>query len=82
MCDRVDGSTGAKRDVPQDVRNLLVVGKATAAGQDMWSAHAVLFQGQAAGIAAAMAVEGGKAMSEIGHDTLQRELRNAGVAIP
>jgi hypothetical protein len=68
--------------IPQKVRNLLVVGKATAAGQHMRAAHAVLFQGQAAGIAAAMAVEGGKAMSEIDLARLQEELRNAGVVIP
>ncbi|MEO6436089.1 MAG: FAD-dependent oxidoreductase, partial [Tepidisphaeraceae bacterium] len=40
--------------VPKNVDGLLVVGKATAGGRHLRTAHGVLFQGQAAGTAAAM----------------------------
>jgi hypothetical protein len=68
--------------VPQKVSNVLVVGKATAAGQHMRAAHAVLFQGQAAGIAAAMAAQSGSAVGAVDVKQLQKELRAAGVEIP
>jgi hypothetical protein len=68
--------------VPQRVANVLVVGKTTAGGQHMRAAHGVLFQGQAAGIAAAMAGESGKKVAAIDVKQLQRELKTAGVEIP
>jgi hypothetical protein len=42
----------------------------------------VLFQGQAAGIAAAMAAEQKKPIGEIDVKQLQKELKAAGVEIP
>lgn len=68
--------------VPQKVSNVLVVGKSTGGGQHMRAAHCVLFQGQAAGVAAAMAAEQKKAVNEIEIRQLQRELKSAGVLIP
>jgi hypothetical protein len=46
------------------------------------TAHGVLFQGQAAGIAAAIAIETSKAVGGIDVKQLQKELRAAGVEIP
>jgi hypothetical protein len=68
--------------VPQNVSNVLIVGKTTAGGQHMRAAHCVLFQGQAAGIACAIAAEQNKPMSDIDIRQLQSELKAAGVRIP
>jgi hypothetical protein len=68
--------------VPRKVQNVLVVGKSTGGGQHMRTAHAVLFQGQAAGIAAAMAAEKQIPVSRIDIRQLQRELKAGGVEIP
>ena len=68
--------------VPQKVTNVLVVGKSTAAGVHLRQAHGVLFQGQAAGIAAAMAVMDGVAMARINTGALQKALKAGGVALP
>jgi FAD dependent oxidoreductase len=68
--------------VPQKVSNVLVVGKSTAAGVHLRQAHGVLFQGQAAGIAAAMAAKDGVAMARIDIGKLQAALKSGGVTIP
>jgi hypothetical protein len=68
--------------VPQNVSNVLVVGKSTAAGVHLRQAHGVLFQGQAAGIAAAMAAKDGVAMSGLDVAALQKALEAGGVALP
>jgi hypothetical protein len=68
--------------VPQKVSNVLVVGKSTAAGVHLRQAHGVLFQGQAAGIAAAMAAKDGVAMAGMNIGALQKALKAGGVALP
>ena len=68
--------------VPQKVDGLLVVGKATAGGVHLRTAHGVLFQGQAAGTAAAMAVKAGTTPRNVDIAKLQDALRAAGVQIP
>jgi hypothetical protein len=68
--------------VPRRVSNVLVVGKSTAAGLHLRQAHGVLFQGQAAGLAAAMAAKEGVGVGRIDVGKLQRELKAAGVTIP
>ena len=68
--------------VAKKVTNVLVVGKSTAGGQHMRAAHTVLFQGQAAGIAAAMAAESKRPVGDVDVKQLQKELKAAGVEIP
>jgi hypothetical protein len=68
--------------VPKKVQGLLVVGKATAGGAALRQAHGVLFQGQAAGTAAAMAVKQGVAPRHVDISQLQAALKADGVAIP
>ena len=68
--------------VPQKVSNMLVVGKSTAAGVHLRQAHGVLFQGQAAGIAAAMAAKDGVPMAGINIGAIQKALKAGGVALP
>jgi hypothetical protein len=68
--------------VPDKVEGLLVVGKATAGGVHLRTAHGVLFQGQAAGTAAALAVKAGTTPRAVDIKKLQDSLRAAGVDIP
>jgi FAD-dependent oxidoreductase family protein len=68
--------------LPEKVEGLLVVGKATAGGAQLRTAHGVLFQGQAAGTAASMAVKAGVAPRAMDISKLQDALRSAGVQIP
>jgi len=68
--------------LPEGADGLLVVGKSTAGGRTLGTAHVVLFQGQAAGIAAAMAAR--QAIPPRGLDIkqLQTALKNAGLDLP
>jgi hypothetical protein len=68
--------------VPQKVEGLLVVGKATAGGVHLRTAHGVLFQGQAAGTAAALAVKRKVTPRDLDVKELQAALKAAGVQIP
>jgi hypothetical protein len=68
--------------VPDKVENLLDVGKTTAAGVHLRTAHGVLFQGQAAGIAAALSAKDQISVRKVDVTKLQDALRNAGVEIP
>jgi hypothetical protein len=68
--------------LPQRVRNLLAVGKTTAAGVHLRQAHGVLFQGQAAGIAAALAAASSSSTADVDVKQVQKALRAAGVSIP
>jgi hypothetical protein len=68
--------------LPMKIEGLLVVGKATGGGRAMSTAHSILFQGQAAGTAAAMAVKQGIAPRDIDVSRLQLALKADGVHIP
>lgn len=68
--------------LPRQVDNLLVVGKATGGGVHLRTAHGVLLQGQAAGTAAALAIEQITPPRELDIDRLQQALTADGVAIP
>ena len=68
--------------VPKKVTNVLVVGKTTAGGQHMRAAHTILFQGHAAGLAAAIAAEKKQPVADVDVKQLQKELKAAGVEIP
>lgn len=68
--------------VPDKVDGLLVVGKATAGGVQLRTAHGVLFQGQAAGTACAIAVKDGTTPRRVDISKLQDALRKSGVQIP
>lgn len=68
--------------VPKKIDGLLVVGKATAGGAGMRTAHAVLFQGQAAGTAAAMALKDEVPVRSVDIGKLQATLKADGVEIP
>jgi hypothetical protein len=68
--------------LPERVDGLLVVGKSTAGGRTLGTAHVVLFQGQAAGIAAALAARQAIAPRRVDIEQLQLALRDAGVAVP
>src|SRR5205807_5446425 len=58
--------------LPQRVDNVMVVGKATGGGVNLRTAHGVLFQGQAAGTAAALAVAQKSTPMQIEMRVLQR----------
>jgi hypothetical protein len=68
--------------VPERIEGVLVVGKSTAGGVHMRTAHDVLFQGQAAGTAAALAVKQGVAPRRVNIRDVQAELKKTGVEIP
>ena len=68
--------------IPKNVEGLLVVGKATAGGVGMRTAHGVLFQGQAAGTAAAIAARRGIVPRRVEVAELQTALKADGVEIP
>ena len=68
--------------LPERVEGLLVVGKASAGGRTLGTAHVVLFQGQAAGTAAAIAARQGIAPRRIPIEQLQKSLKDAGVQLP
>jgi len=66
----------------EKVEGLLFVGKAGAGGRALGTAHVDLFQGQAAGTAAAIAAQTGSTPRKIEIAKLQSQLRAAGVMIP
>lgn len=68
--------------LPQRVDNLLVVGKATGGGVHLRTAHGVLLQGQAAGTAAALAVQQQLAPRQLDIRELQAALARDGVTLP
>jgi len=68
--------------LPERVEGLLVVGKASAGGRELGTAHVALFQGQAAGAAAAIAAKQGRPPRRIDIQQLQTMLRASGVEIP
>lgn len=68
--------------VPLKIEGLLVVGKATGGGRAMSTAHSILFQGQAAGTAATMAIKQETAPRNIDIAQLQASLKRDGVQIP
>lgn len=68
--------------LPDAVDNLLVVGKATAGGVQLRTAHGVLFQGQAAGTAAVLAIQDATTPRKVNMSKLQDALRATGVQIP
>ncbi|MEP6663647.1 MAG: FAD-dependent oxidoreductase [Verrucomicrobiota bacterium] len=68
--------------VAKDVENLFVVGKASGGGRVMGQAHCILFQGQAAGTAAAMCVKENLTPRKIDIAKLQAALKADGVEIP
>jgi hypothetical protein len=68
--------------VPKSVEGLLVVGKATGGGVRMRTAHGVLFQGQAAGTAAAQAIKDGVTPRNVDIRKLQATLKADGVDLP
>ncbi len=68
--------------LPMKIEGLLVVGKATGGGRAMSTAHSILFQGQAAGTAAAMAIKQGILPRNIDVSRLQLALKADGVDIP
>jgi len=67
--------------LPERVEGLLVVGKASAGGRTLGTAHVVLFQGQAAGTAAAMAAQQGIAPRKVDIAKLQAALKADGVEL-
>ena len=67
--------------LPKQVDNLLVIGKATAGGTHLRTAHGVLFQGQAAGTAAAQALRNGTNFRTLDIGKLQQTLKNDGVEL-
>jgi hypothetical protein len=68
--------------IPQRVDGLLVVGKASGGGRTLGTAHVAVFQGQAAGTAAALAAHQGISPRLVAIPELQARLRAAGVHIP
>ncbi len=68
--------------LPERVEGLLVVGKASAGGRTLGTAHVVLFQGQAAGTAAALAAKDGITPRQVEIRKLQGALKATGVQIP
>ncbi len=68
--------------IPEGVEGLLVVGKSTAGGRTLGTAHVVLFQGQATGTAAAMAARQAIAPRSLDIRQLQKALKDTGVELP
>jgi len=68
--------------LPEGVDGLLVVGKSTAGGRTLGTAHVVLFQGQAAGIAGAMAARQAIAPRNLDIKQLQKALKDDGLEVP
>jgi ribulose 1,5-bisphosphate synthetase/thiazole synthase len=68
--------------LPAGVEGLLVVGKTTAGGRTLGTAHVVLFQGQAAGAAAAIAARQNIAPRRVDIKQLQKALKDSGVELP
>jgi hypothetical protein len=68
--------------LPQKVEGLLVVGKAAGAHITLRPANSILFQGQAAGTAAALAVKSGTTPRAVDIKQLQDALRANGVVVP
>jgi hypothetical protein len=67
--------------VPQKIDNLLVVGKSTSGGTHLRTANAVLFQGQAAGVAAAASIRENVLVRDVDIRRVQARLRNSGVLL-
>jgi hypothetical protein len=68
--------------LPQKVEGLLVCGKAAGAAITLRPANSILFQGQAAGTAAAIAAKAGTTPRALDIGKLQDALRAGGVKIP
>jgi hypothetical protein len=68
--------------LPEKVSNLLAVGKSSAGGIRFRTHMLSVVMGQAAGTAAAISAKEGVAVKDVNIDTLQAELRQAGVPIP
>ncbi len=68
--------------LPDQVEGLLVVGKASAGGAYLRTTHCTIFQGQAAGTAAALAVKEGLTPRKVDIARLQAALKADGVEIP
>jgi hypothetical protein len=67
--------------VPQKIDNLLVVGKSTAGGTHLRTANAVLFQGEAAGIAASESIREKVPVGKVDIHRVQAALRKSGVVL-
>jgi len=68
--------------LPQRVEGLLVVSKANGGGLGMRTRHGIFLQGQAAGIAAAMAAKQGITPRQVDIHRLQSALKATVVEIP
>jgi len=68
--------------LPQEITNLLAVGKSSVGGIRFRTHMLSIIMGQAAGTAAAIAIADGVAVKEVDIRKLQAKLRATGIGIP